>query len=124
MKKIILLVICALFLISCDQTETKVSVKASYDQDEREIIIEIENEGEKSIWYKADEVFLCQVTNKKSNAEYTWNSDEDESYELQVGEIYKVKLRESLPVGVYEMSVITQTKKNIQVKHLSTIEVK
>ena len=124
MKKIILLVICALFLISCDQTETKISVKASYDQDEREIIIEIENEGEKSIWYKADEVFLCQVTNKKSNAEYTWNSDEDESYELQVGEIYKVKLRESLPVGVYEMSVITQTKKNIQVKHLSTIEVK
>ena len=124
MKKIILLVICALFLISCDQTETKISVKASYDQDEREIIIEIENEGEKSIWYKADEVFLCQVTNKKTNAEYTWNSDEGESYELQVGEIYKVKLRESLPVGVYEMSVITQTKKNIQVKHLSTIEVK
>ena len=124
MKKIILLIICTLFLISCDQTETKISVKASYDQDEREIIIEIENEGEKSIWYKPDEIFLCKVTNKKSNSEYTWNSDEDESYELSVGEIYKVKLRESLPVGVYEMSVITQTKKNIQVKHLSTIEVK
>jgi len=124
MKKMILVLIAVIFLVSCNPEKPKLAIKAFYVSGDREIVIEIYNNGKETVKYRADEIYTCRVSNKDTSLEYTWQSDEDKEFELLVGDVYKVKLQESLPSGLYEMSVITETKNNFSVKHLSTIEIK
>ncbi|MCH4890970.1 hypothetical protein EZV73_25555 [Acidaminobacter sp. JC074] len=124
MKKFVLVLLIMTVLVSCNPTRPKLGIKAFYSSSDREIVIEIQNKGEESVKYHPDEIYTCSVSGKDSSFEYTWQSGEEEDFELLVGDVYKVKLQESLPSGLYEMSVITETKNNFKVKHLSTIEVK
>lgn len=121
---IIIFVLTGLLLLNLTNDEKPyIALKVGFNEDEKNVFIEISNDGSIDAEFEQGNLYRCILVNKESNQSFEWISEEG-PFTLAVGESYKkdVSLLE-LEKGAYKLKVETITNQGTKGVHQSSITI-